>query len=60
MAIKEITPDKPVSSDAVIKILREYLNRSFTEKITYLEITVTINGNEESRNISCHTLKINQ
>jgi len=60
MAIQEITPDKPVSAEAIIKILREYLARSFSEKITYLEITVTIDGKEESRNISCSTLKLNQ
>jgi len=48
MAIKELTPDTAKSSSGIITILRDMLKRAFYEKITYLEINITVDGKKES------------
>jgi len=56
MAIKEVKKEKPKSCQAIVDLLRQYLQRSYTEEITFLEIDAVINGNTEKRNISAHTI----
>ena len=56
MAVQEIEPKKPKSRQVIIDLLREYLQRSYTEEITFIEIDAVVNGNAEKRNISTHTI----
>jgi len=56
MTIKEVPKENPKSCQDIIDLLREYLKRSYTEEITFIEIDAVINGNAEKRNISTHTL----
>jgi len=56
MSVKEVTKPKPKSRQVIIDLLRQYLQRSYTEEITFIEIDAVINGNAEKRNISTHTL----
>ena len=57
MEIKEIKVIEPKSDKAMVELLRGYLDKSFSEKITFLEITVRINGKEESISISTYEMK---
>ena len=54
MEIKELKPNQPRSAKSVVELLRSYLDKAFSEKITYLEITARINGTDESTSISTH------
>ena len=56
MTVTEVPKEKPKTCQAIVDLLREYLKRSYTEKITFIEIDAVINGNTEKRNISAHTL----
>jgi len=56
MTVKEVPKEKPKSCQAIVDLLREYLKRSYTEEISFIEIDAVINGNAEKRNISTHTL----
>ena len=56
MEIKEIKTIKPKSDNCIGELLRGYLDRSFSEKITYLEITARIDGKDESISISTHEM----
>ena len=48
MSIQELKPDTSKSSPGIIRILRDMLKRAFSEKITYLEINITVDGKKES------------
>jgi len=56
MTVKEVPKAKPKSRQVIIDLLRQYLQRSYTEEITFIEIDAVINGHAEKRNISTHTL----
>ena len=56
MEIKELKTIKPKSDNSIVELLRGYLDRSFSEKITFLEITARINGIDESVSISTHEM----
>jgi len=56
MSIQELKPDTSKSSSGIIRILRDMLKRAFSEKITYLEINMTIDGKKESISISTHEM----
>ncbi|MGR3219261.1 MAG: hypothetical protein ACUZ8H_05505 [Candidatus Anammoxibacter sp.] len=57
MEIKEIKVIEPKSDKSIVELLRGYLDKSFSEKITFLEICTTINGKYESISISCGKIK---
>lgn len=56
MSIKEVPEKTPKSKQVIVDLLREYLQRSYTEEITFIEIDAVVNGCSEKRNISTHTL----
>lgn len=56
MSINEVEKTKPKSRQVIVDLLREYLHRSYTEEITFIEIDAVVNGCSEKRNISTYTL----
>ena len=57
MEIKEIKALQSKSDKAVVELLRGYLDKAFSEKITFIEICTTIDGKYESISISCGNIK---